>query len=113
MERRQLLQAASARPESDPLANELQTTRQQLAWLSLSAPLENAAERHRQLADLTSRKEDLERELAKLSEPFRRTRDAGRASVADMVRRLPAKTAVVDFVERWQWTPPANPTPCP
>jgi hypothetical protein len=62
--------------------------------------------RQQQLAKLTQAKEDLERELAKMSEPFRRTRDAGRTSVADMVRRLPAKTAVVDFVERWQWTPP-------
>ena len=25
-----------------------------------------------------------------------------------MVRRLPAQTAVVDFVERWEATPPAN-----
>ena len=108
MQRRQLLQAAAGRPELARLASDLQTTRQQLAWLSLSAPLGDAAERKRQLSELTGRKEDLERQLAQLSEPFRRTRDAGRASVADMVRRLPGKTAVVDFVERWQWTPPAK-----
>ena len=108
-ERRQLLQAASGRPELAKTAEELQTTRQQLAQLSLSNPPEAALERRQQqLASLTQRKEDLERELAKLSEPFRRTRDAGHTSVADMVRRLPAKTAVVDFVERWQWTPPAK-----
>jgi CHAT domain-containing protein len=60
------------------------------------------------LAELTGHKEDLERELARLSEPVRRTREAKQTSVADMVRRLPANTAVVDFVERWQWTPPAT-----
>jgi CHAT domain-containing protein/tetratricopeptide (TPR) repeat protein len=105
-ERRQLLQAAAGKPELVKIAKELQTTRQQLAQLSLSNPPEAALERRQQeLAKLTQRKEDLERELAQLSEPFRRTRDAGRTSVADMVRLLPAKTAVVDFVERWQWTP--------
>jgi CHAT domain-containing protein/tetratricopeptide (TPR) repeat protein len=107
MERRRLLQAVSGRPELTRLAGELQSTRQELAQLSLAAPVTAAAQpRDQQLADLTGRKENLERELARLSEPFRRTRDAGLAGVADMVRRLPANTAVVDFVERWQWTPP-------
>jgi CHAT domain-containing protein/tetratricopeptide (TPR) repeat protein len=109
MERRQLLQATAGRPEIGKLAEELQTTRQKLAQLSLAAPGDAAVEKRRQqLADLTRRKEDLEREIARLSEPFRRTQDAGRSGVADLVRLLPAKTAVVDFVERWQWTPPAK-----
>jgi CHAT domain-containing protein len=111
-ERRQLLQAAAGKPELVKIAKALQTTRQKLAQLSLSHPPEAALERRRQeLAKLTQRKEDLERELAQLSEPFRRTRDAARTSVADMVRLLPAKTAVVDFLERWQWMPPGTSEP--
>jgi CHAT domain-containing protein len=105
-ERRQLLQTTSGRSELGELAAELQTTRQQLAELSLAVPSGAAVERRRErLAKLTQHKEDLERELARLSESFRRTRDAARASVADIARRLPPRTAVVDFVERWQVTP--------
>jgi len=105
-ERRQLVQAASARPETARLAQQLQTTRQQLARVSLSVPPENAVEQRRQqLVELTQRKEDIERELARLSEPFRRAREADSTSVAELVRRLPAWTVVVDLVERWQWTP--------
>ena len=107
MERRHLLQAVSGQPELRRLADELQSTRRQLAQLSLSAPVGAGAERRgEQLAELTGRKEDLERQLAMRSEPFRRTRAAGQAKIADLVRRLPAKTVVVDFVERRQWTPP-------
>src|SRR5262249_8821757 len=36
-----------------------------------------------------------------------RTRAADRTPVAELVRRLPAKTAVVDLVEHWQWSPPS------
>ena len=109
MQRQQLLRAAKGNPEVGNLADELQTTRQLLARLSLSVPPDAAVQAHgRRLADLASRKEDLERELARLSETFRRARDGDRAGVADLVRRLPPKTAVVDLVERWQWTPPVK-----
>ena len=74
MERRHLLQAVSGQPELRRLADELQSTRRQLAQLSLSAPVGAGAERRgEQLAELTGRKEDLERQLAMRSEPFRRT----------------------------------------
>ena len=106
-ERRQLAQAASARPEIARLAGELQSTRQDLARVSLAVPAGNSAElRRTQLAELTRRKEDLERELARRSEPFRRARDAERTTVAELVRHLPAQTVVVDLTERWEWTPP-------
>ncbi len=105
-ERRQLVQAASGHPELARVAEQLQTTRQQLARVSLSVPPENAVEeRRRQLVELTRRKEDLERELARLSEPFRRAREADRMSAAELFRRLPARTVVVDLVECWLWTP--------
>lgn len=115
MDRRQLVEAASERPDVARLADELQATRQNLARVSLWVPQGNAAEpRRRQLVDLSERKEGLERELARLSEPFRRARAADRTSVAELVRRLPAQTAVVDLVERWQWTaPPAASDPWP
>ena len=59
--------------------------------LSLSSPPEaGLARRKQQLEELTG-KEDLERELARLSESFRKTRDAARAGVADMIRNLPAQ----------------------
>jgi CHAT domain-containing protein/tetratricopeptide (TPR) repeat protein len=106
-ERRQIVQATSGRPDTARLADELQHTRQQLARVCLFVPRGNAIEqRSRQLADLTRRKEDLERELARLSEPFRRARDAESSRAADLVQRLPAGTVIVDFAERWEWTPP-------
>jgi CHAT domain-containing protein/tetratricopeptide (TPR) repeat protein len=111
MDRRQLLLAATGagRPEIARLAEELQATRQELARVTLAAFPEEAAERRRtRLAELSRRKEDLERELARLSEPFRRARQADRTGVAELVRRLPARTVVVDLVERWRWTPPAE-----
>jgi CHAT domain-containing protein len=112
VEQWQLVHATEGRPELSKLVDELRATRQQLAQLSLSAPPGAAAEgRRQQLGRLTQTKEDLERELAKLSEPLRRTRDASRAGVADMVGRLPAGTAVVDFVERWEWKYPTNSSP--
>ena len=109
VERQQLLKAARSRPEVANLAEELQTTRQLLARLSLLAPSDAAVEAHRkQLAHLASRKEDLERELARLSESFRQLRDTENVSVTELVRHLPPKTAIVDIVERWQWTAPSK-----
>ena len=49
----------------------------------------------KQLAELTIRKEDLERELARQSEPFRRKANHQRASWF----ALPAQTVVVDLTE--------------
>ena len=118
-ERRHLGQAASGRPELARLADELQITRQRLASVSLSVPTNNAVEqRRKQMAELTGRKEDLEREIARQSEPFRRAQTASRTSAADLVRSLPPQTVVVDLIERWEWTPPAvnvfnHPPPSP
>jgi CHAT domain-containing protein len=112
VERQQLFQAAKGRPEVGKLVDELQNTRQSLARLSLAIVPDAAVEAHRtRLGDLTRRKEDLERALARVSEPFRRAREVDRASVSDLVRRLPPKTAVVDLVERWQWMPPVSDVP--
>jgi CHAT domain-containing protein len=106
-DRRQLAQAASGQPEVAGLARELESTRQSLATAALSVPTDNAVvQRREQLAALTGRKEDLERELARRSEPFRRTRDSERMTVGELTRRLPAQTAIVDLTERWRWTPP-------
>jgi CHAT domain-containing protein/tetratricopeptide (TPR) repeat protein len=112
MDRRQLLRAASGGPEVKRLAAELQTTRQRLASLSLSPPPAASADRRQeQLAELTRHKEDLERELAQRSESYRHAQDSERASIADMIRRLPAKSVVVDFVERSEWKPPQGAGP--
>ncbi len=106
MERRQLLHATSGRPEMARLAQQLQTTRQQLARGFLSVGPDSAVEQRRQqLVDLTRQKEDLERELGRLSEPFRRAHEANRTTVDQLLQRLPARTAIVDLVERWRWAP--------
>jgi CHAT domain-containing protein/tetratricopeptide (TPR) repeat protein len=108
-ERRQLLQAVRGQPELAKLMEDLQTARQQLAYLSLAETPQQALESRRlQMTALTQRKEDLEREMARLSESVRGTRDAFRARVADLVGRLPEKSAIVDFVEGWQWAPPST-----
>ncbi len=108
VERVQLLQAVSGHPELTKMAEDLRETRQQLAQLSLSVMEEGANARRDRLANLTQKKEDIERELARQSEPFRRSRDATKLGIKSMIELLPVKTAVVDFVERWHWTPPTN-----
>jgi CHAT domain-containing protein len=107
VERRQLLQLGAADPAVSQKVRELQATREELARLSLAVPPESGAKaRADRLLKLGAQKEELEKELAKLSEPFRRNRDANRAGIGDAIGKLPAKSAVVDFVERWEWSPP-------
>jgi CHAT domain-containing protein/tetratricopeptide (TPR) repeat protein len=77
----------------------LRETRRQLAQLTLATPTPGEQEARRQaLAGLSEQKEALERDLARVSAPFRRQRRTRQATFADLARVLPPGTAVVDLI---------------
>jgi CHAT domain-containing protein/tetratricopeptide (TPR) repeat protein len=86
-------------PAAGPLWQELADTRARLARLTVAPPRpDQATQRRRRVAELTAGKERLERELAAASAAFRRRRQVERAGIADLGRRLPPGTAVLDLV---------------
>jgi tetratricopeptide (TPR) repeat protein len=87
-------------PAARALLDEFRATRRDLAALTLAAvPPEKRAARERRLAELSERKEELERELARRSDAFRRQRQGRKADLADLGRLLPRDVAVVDFFQ--------------
>jgi CHAT domain-containing protein/tetratricopeptide (TPR) repeat protein len=90
----------------DRLLQGLESVRQRLARLALSQPgEEQEEERIAELAAATELKERLEIELAEKSATYRRSRASVAETPADLVRRLPAATAVVDFRESQRFVP--------
>jgi len=102
-QRRQLLLES---PDAVTVQQDLQQTQTQLAQLTLAqvAP-EDAEGRIDQLAGLNTRKESLERQLAAMSEPFRRSLQVREADVADLAALMPPHSALVDVVRERNWTP--------
>src|SRR5262249_24164486 len=79
-------------------AEELLDVRRQVARLLL-APAEAAIkDRDRRLQELTDRKEALERDLAKRLPDFTRRQALERAPHTDLLAKLPAHTAFIDFL---------------
>ena len=88
----------------DPRAREiwqrLRQMRGQLAQLTLAVvPPEKAKERATHLNRLTADKERLERELARVSAPFRQQQKSQQVAPADLAKLLPRNAAVVDLVK--------------
>ncbi|MCC6124948.1 MAG: CHAT domain-containing protein, partial [Pirellulales bacterium] len=96
MERRQLVADS---PKAKELLTDLQSTQQQLAQLTLAAvQSKNSAARQTRLRELNDRKEELETQLAKVSETFRRARQLRVLAPEDLMRQLPESAAVLQFV---------------
>lgn len=91
---------SGASPEARATWEELRAVRTQLAQLML-APLTTAqgAARRDKLKELTTKKEELERQLAEHSRAFQDQQAADRATFADLAACLPRGTAVVDIVQ--------------
>jgi CHAT domain-containing protein/tetratricopeptide (TPR) repeat protein len=91
--------SVEAVPEAQPIWEELQATRARLAQATLAEFTPDQADaRRKELAELTARKERLERDLAAVSGGFRRQQAVGRSGPADLCARLPDGVAVVEFV---------------
>src|SRR5262249_4386604 len=91
-------------PEARPLWEKLRTTRSDLARLSQTVrPASQEKHRQERLAPLSAAKEDLERQLAAVSEPFRRQREVQEADFTQLAARLPANAALVNLLQVARW----------
>jgi tetratricopeptide (TPR) repeat protein len=96
-------------PEAAKLAGQLRQTSMELARLILARPTpDKARARQDRLAELSSEKERLERELARMSSRFRRDRQMRQTDFPQLMQRLPADVAVVDFIQTTLWEPPPD-----
>ena len=105
---RRLLQA-DRQPEVARLVSDLRDTITRLATLALTTPDPKQLEAwHRQVADLTVRKEALEAELSRRSAAFHRERAREQTTPAQVQAALPRDTALIDFLEYTRFSPPAE-----
>jgi CHAT domain-containing protein len=103
-ERRRLTADSSA---GEAVQKSLRDVRRQLAQLTLATPKPAQLEpRRRRLSELNEQKESLERKLAALSEPFRRSLEFRDAQITDLVKLFPNDTAVIDIIRAAVWNPP-------
>jgi tetratricopeptide (TPR) repeat protein len=86
-----------ADPESRELWEQMLQTRRDLAQLILSPPRDPAFHRKR-LQELTEQKENLERQLAERSAPFRRQQELERSTPTDLARQLPPRSVFIDLL---------------
>jgi CHAT domain-containing protein/tetratricopeptide (TPR) repeat protein len=102
--RQQAARAVANRPELQPVFAELQSVCSQLAAAAFSTPAPGGQEIwRRRIAELSERKESLERQLARESAAFR---EATRPATLDEVRAaLPQDVVLVDFLEYQHNTP--------
>jgi CHAT domain-containing protein/Tfp pilus assembly protein PilF len=98
LQRRQLLAYTSADDATRRLAADLLDARRQLARLLLAPAGAPIKDRDQRLADLTARKESLERKLAEALPDLARQQALQRAPHTDLLKRLPAGTAFVDLI---------------
>jgi CHAT domain-containing protein/Tfp pilus assembly protein PilF len=91
---------ARSKPELSPLFEELSGVSTRLATLSLSVPDPAGHGRWlRQVAELTNRKEDLERELAAKSAEFRHAQETMRLTPEQLQHVLKEDAVLIDFLE--------------
>ncbi len=110
--RQKYLRLLRGRPELARLGKKLQSTTSELANLAFAVPdPKQAGAWKKRLAELTLDKEDLERQLAGKSDAFLKEKQAARLTPAQLRDMLPAGTALVDFLEYKQGTPPARDKP--
>jgi CHAT domain-containing protein/tetratricopeptide (TPR) repeat protein len=88
------------RPDLKPLFDELELASVRLSTLAMRGPRENLrATWERQMAELSDRKDELERNLAQKSDEFRRDKSLLQMEPAELQRSLPPDVALVDFLE--------------
>jgi CHAT domain-containing protein len=97
MERRHQALALTDDPTCRDLARELIETRQTLARLLLTPPGSQFDSQGR-VQKLTEKKEDLERQLARTLPVFKELQDRDRLAHANLLKKLPARTAFIDFL---------------
>jgi CHAT domain-containing protein len=99
---RALAQRHSAKndsPEATQLRAEMEQIQRQLSALVLAPPQPGfGAVRSRKLAELSRRKEELQRKLLEMSAGFRREQSLDQASWTDLAAVLPPDTAIVDVI---------------
>jgi CHAT domain-containing protein/Tfp pilus assembly protein PilF len=97
LHRQQLLRGLSD-DDSRRQAEELLDVRRRLARLLLAPAEPPIKDRDKRLQELTERKEGLERELARRLPDFQRHQALERAPHTDLLDKLPAHTAFIDFL---------------
>jgi CHAT domain-containing protein/Flp pilus assembly protein TadD len=95
-----LQRQSDQRTEVRKLYSELQQATARLAQLSRTGPEETRSEQsHRELEKVSDDIERLQRDLARLNEPFRQQLRQRRMNPADLRKALPKGTALVDLLE--------------
>lgn len=97
--------AASSDPVTASLFVELEDTSRKLAGL---ASVSESAAQNAELKKLEQRSEELEEQLSRRTDSFRRTKLATRTSAADLCKSLPRDVVFIDYLvyERTQWLRP-------
>jgi CHAT domain-containing protein/tetratricopeptide (TPR) repeat protein len=86
-------------PALAPLYEEWQSTSRRLATLAFAVPEpKNQQTWRKQLTELTDKKEHLEGELSRRSDPFRTQREQQQRTPADVQAALPKDAALIDFL---------------
>jgi CHAT domain-containing protein/Tfp pilus assembly protein PilF len=98
LQRRQQALLRTADSETVKLWEKLLRTRRELAQLVL-APARTDKDLLKYLQELTDRKEQLERQLAKVLPPFTRQKELEHLGPGDLAKQLPPHTAFVDLVQ--------------
>jgi CHAT domain-containing protein/tetratricopeptide (TPR) repeat protein len=99
------------RPDLKPLFDDLELASVRLSTLAMRGPRKNLrATWERQMAELSDRKDELERELAQKSDEFRRDKSLLQMEPAELQRCLPSDVALVDFLEYTHSRVPASRT---
>jgi CHAT domain-containing protein/Tfp pilus assembly protein PilF len=106
LERHHRALALTADPACAGLARDLIECRQALARLLL-APAGSQRDLQERVQKLTDRKEDLERQFARKMPAFQELQERDRLTPADLLKKLPARAAFVDFLRyyRIEWDP--------
>jgi CHAT domain-containing protein/Tfp pilus assembly protein PilF len=108
-DRQQQIRIARRDPALVPLTDRLREVTVRLANLALAVPDPKQAESNRaELVRLTETREKLQGELDAKSAAFRNARRFAEPTPAAIAQALPSETALVSFLEYWNFRPDAN-----
>ena len=100
---------ASGDPSVRKLGEQLQGTAGRLATLALATPTPaQQATWRKQVDELTAEKEQLEARLSAASAEYRQSQAQQRLTPADLQHALPEDAVLIDLLEYWHSTPPAE-----
>ena len=100
------VELADRDPRAAKLLDRLRAVRSRLSALTLHPELVRGsqAQASQALLALNEEKQQIERDLAEVCEPFRRQREQSRWRFPDLARRLPGDVAIVDLVQYADWS---------